>query len=80
MGYDYGKRRYIGFKRGENIFKEVRRHYISSKEKILVLVDSFKTEFDHPYEFTSMRDYLEDFYRILENDKLFNRLIVSQAR
>jgi len=25
-------------------------------------------------------DYLEDFYRILESDKLFNRLVVSQAR
>jgi len=80
LGFESEKRKYIGFKRDEKIFKEVRKYYISLKEKIFTLVNSFKKEFDHPHEFNSMWDYLKDFYRILENDKLFNRLVISQAR
>ena len=80
LGFESEKRKYIGFKREKIFFKEVRNHYILSKEKIFKLVKTYKTEFDNPYEFDSMWDYLKDFYRILENDKLFNRLVVSQAR
>ena len=80
LGFESEKRKYIGFKRDENLFEEVRNHFLSLKEKIFNEINSFKTDFDHNYEFEIMSDYLEDFYRILENDKLFNRLIVSEAR
>ena len=80
LGYETEKRKYIGFKRDQEIFDKVRNHFKASKNKIFTLVNSFKTDFDHQYEFDNMFDYLEDFYRILESDKLFNRLVVSQAR
>lgn len=79
LGHQTEKRKYIGFKREGKIFEEVRNHYIASKEKIFSLVNSFKFDFDHQYEFDSMLDYLEGFYKILESDKLFNRLIISKA-
>ena len=80
LGYKTEKRKYIGFKRDQEIFDNVRNHFKSSKNQIFTLVNSFKTDFDHLYEFDNMFDYLEDFYKILESDKLFNRLVVSQAR
>ena len=80
LGYQTEKRKFIGFKRDQEIFEEVRDHYKSSKNKIFTLVKSFKMDFDYRYEFDNMLNYLEDFYRILESDKLFNRLVVNQAR
>ena len=80
LGYKTEKRKYIGFKRDQEIFDKIRNHFKASKNKIFTLVNSFKTDFDHQYEFDNMFDYLKDFYRILESDKLFNRLVVSQAR
>ena len=80
LGYQTKKRKYIGFKRDQEVFEKARNHFKASKNKIFTLVNSFKTDFDHQYEFDNMLDYLEDFYRILESDKLFNRLVVSQAR
>jgi hypothetical protein len=80
LGYQTEKRKYIGFNREKGLFEEVRNHFKASKEQIFALVNSFQTDFDHPYEFDSMLDYLKDFYRILESDKLFKRLVVSQAR
>ena len=80
LGYQAEKRKYIGLKRDQEVFEQARNHFKASKNKIFTLVDSFKTDFDLRYEFDNMLDYLEDFYRILESDKLFNRLVVSQAR
>ena len=80
LGHQTEKRKYIGLKRDQEIFEEVRNHFKASKNKIFSLVNSYKKDFDHQYEFFNMFDYLEDFYRILENDKLFNRMVVSKAR
>ena len=80
LGFDFKKRKYIGFKREPKNFDKVRNHYLLLKEKIFILVNSFKSEFDSNYEFDSMLAYLKDFYRILENDKLYYRLLVSQAK
>lgn len=80
LGYQTEKRKYIGFKRDQEIFEQVRNHFKASKNKIFTLVNSFKTDFDQRYEFDKMFAYLKDFYRILESDKLFNRLVVSKAR
>ena len=80
LGHQTEKRKYIGFKRDQELFEQVRNHFKASKNKIFTLVNSFKTDFDQRYEFDKMFDYLKDFYRILESDKLFNRLVVSKAR
>jgi len=80
LGYQTEKRKYIGFKRDQEIFEQVRNRFRASKNKIFTLVNSFIMDFDHRYEFENMLNYLEDFYRILESDKLFNRLVINQAR
>jgi hypothetical protein len=80
LGYQTEKRKYIGLNRKNGLFEEVRNHFKASKEQIFALVNSFQPEFEQQYEFDSMVDYLKDFYRILESDKLFKRLVVSQAR
>lgn len=80
LGYVIEKRNYIGYKRDEVVLYKVRDHFLTLKEVIFEKANSFKIDFDNPHEFNSMINYLKDFYRILENDKLFNRFVVSEAR
>ena len=74
------ERRYRGFKRDDQVMNTVRKQYIDSKDEIISIVDSFKSEFDSTYEFDKMYKFMTDFFEIIENDKKFNKSILSQAR
>jgi len=74
------ERRYRGFKRDDEVMNTVRKQYIDSKDQIISIVDSFKSEFDSDYEFEKMYKFMTDFFEIIENDKMFNKSILSQAR
>ena len=80
LGYSVEKRNFMGFNRGNELFFSVRDYFLEKKETIFDKAASFEMEFDQNYEFNTMMDYLKDFYRILESDKLFKRLIVSRAK
>lgn len=73
-------RRYRGFKRDDQVMNTVRKQYIDSKDEIISIVDSFKSEFDSTYEFDKMYKFMTDFFEIIQNDKKFNKSILSQAR
>ena len=73
------ERRYRGFKRDDQVMNTVRKQYIDSKDEIISIVDSFKSEFDSTYEFDKMYKFMTDFFEIIANDKMFNRSILSQA-
>jgi hypothetical protein len=74
------ERRYRGFNRDDEVMNTVRKQYIDSKDEIISIVDSFKLEFDSTYEFDKMYKFMTDFFEIIENDKKFNKSILSQAR
>lgn len=74
------ERRYRGFKRDDQVMNTVRKQYIDSKDEIISIVDSFKSEFDSTYEFDKMYKFMTDFFEIIQNDKKFNKSILSQAR
>ena len=80
LGYSFEERNYIGFKREKSIYSKVRNHYLTLKEKILKTVESYESEFEYKKSYNLMMNYLGEFYEILENDKLYNGLIISKAK
>tara|TARA_X000001036_G_scaffold77679_1_gene69362 strand:- start:1270 stop:2304 length:1035 start_codon:yes stop_codon:yes gene_type:complete len=80
LGYSFEERNYIGFKRGKNIYSKVRNHYLRLKEKIFNTVELYESEFEYKKSYNLMMDYLMGFYEILEDDKLYDNLIISEAK
>ena len=80
LGYSFEERNYIGFKRGKNIYSKVRNHYLRLKEKIFNTVELYESEFEYKKSYNLMMDYLIGFYEILEDDKLYDNLIISEAK
>jgi hypothetical protein len=80
LGYSFEERNYIGFKREKNIYSKVRNHYLRLKEKIFNTVELYESEFEYKKSYNLMMDYLRGFYKILEDDKLYDNLIISEAK
>lgn len=80
LGYSFEERNYIGFKRGKNIYSKVRNHYLRLKEKIFNTVELYESEFKYKKSYNLMMDYLRGFYEILEDDKLYDNLIIYEAK
>ena len=80
LGYSFEERNYIGFKREKSIYSKVRNHYLTLKEKILKTVKLYEPEFEYKKSYNLMMNYLGEFYEILENDNLYNSLIISKAK
>lgn len=80
LGYSFEERNYIGFKRGKNIYSKVRNHYLRLKEKIFNTVELYESEFEYKKSYNLMMDYLRGFYEVLEDDKLYDNLIISEAK
>ena len=80
LGYSFEERNYIGFKREKSIYSKVRNHYLTLKEKILKTVKLYESEFEYKKSYNLMMNYLGEFYEILENDNLYNSLIISKAK
>ena len=74
------ERVYRGFKRDDEIFNQVRKQFLDSKESIITLVNSFKEEFDDKSEFNKMFKFMEGFFEIIGDDKKYNKQIVGKAR
>ena len=80
LGYSFEERNYIGFKRGKNIYSKVRNHYLRLKVKIFNTVELYESEFKYKKSYNLMMDYLRGFYEILEDDKLYDNLIIYEAK
>ena len=80
LGFSFEDRNYIGFKREKTIYSKVRNNYLTLKEKILKTVELYESEFEYKKSYNLMMNYLKEFYEILEDDKLYDNLIVSEAK
>ena len=47
---------------------------------ILKTVELYEPEFEYKKSYNLMMNYLGEFYEILENDNLYNSLIISKAK
>ncbi|MBT8282845.1 MAG: hypothetical protein KJO86_03830, partial [Muriicola sp.] len=73
-------RLYRGFKRDEAVFQEVRKQYLDKKSEVFEVIDGVKPHFDNEKEFMIARNFIEDFYNVLQNDNQFDMQIVRKAR
>ena len=80
LGFTFGKRNYIGFKREAAVYQKVRNHFLALKNKIFGVVARYESDFENDYAFTMMSNYLKEFYEILEDDKRYKNQIFSQAK
>jgi len=74
------QRAYKGYMRDEAVLQKVRQTYLDHKEQIFATIESLEIYFRDPGQFRTAKEFIEDFYEILENDKKFERNIVNRAR
>lgn len=74
------ERKYRGFKRDQTAFNEVKEFYFQKKDSVIKLIDDMEPLFRDPDEFNRTKNYILDFYKIIENEASFHKQIVSQAR
>ena len=74
------QRVYKGFKRDDAMLQEVRQKFIASKEEILAVIDGLQQYFEDPGQFKKSKDFIRDFFEIVESDEKFEKYIVKRTR
>ncbi|MGI9548185.1 MAG: hypothetical protein ACR2MM_13155 [Flavobacteriaceae bacterium] len=74
------ERLYRGFKRDMQVYDEVRKDIISRQGAINAAMDEVEQHFEDPQEFSRAKEYISIFYKIIVDDKRYNREIVNRAR
>lgn len=74
------QRLYRGFRRDPKTTQQVREEFLGHKATLLQITDRLKPHFDHPKTFQKTRDYLLDFFAILESESRFKAEILDKAR
>jgi hypothetical protein len=74
------QRQYRGFKRDFKIIKKVRQEFLSNKNKMLAIVDSYESSFENQSEFNNCKLFISDFFKIMISDKRFNDEILNALR
>ena len=77
---DVKQRYYRGFKRSPEIYTQVREAYLSHKTQFLAVVDQLGPYFENPKEHAIAKEFIEDFFPIIENEKTFKLEILDKAR
>ena len=74
------QRKFRGVKRSTILMQRVRQEFISSKDEMLKIVNDLKSSFENQKEFDMAKNYINEFFDILINDKYFNQEILSAMR
>lgn len=74
------ERYYRGFRRDAIIFETVKARFIDNKRKIFKLLEDHKDFFERKMEFVKAKDFINSFYKIIENDNEFRREVVGVSR
>ena len=74
------ERKFRGFKRDVKLFEQVRQEFLKNKTKFITIIESYKNQFENQSEYTKAKNYISDFFKILEVDKSFKSEILDQMR
>jgi hypothetical protein len=77
---DVTQRFWRGFVRPPGIYEQVRDLYVAEKEAILAKAETLKPEFRDPKQYEEARDYILEFFEIIESPANFKRQILDKAR
>ena len=73
-------RLYRGFDRDDKILQQIRIEFLNLEPDIYALMDRYQNYFRHPKEFKECKSYIEDFYKIIKDDKKFENRILKKER
>jgi len=74
------QRMYKGYKRDSALLQEVRLQFVSLKEELLIAVDNLEEFFQNPNLWKQAKNFIEDFFVIIEDDKKFKKFIEDYER
>lgn len=77
---DVTERMYRGFQRDEAVFEAVQKHYVSNKAQMLAVLNDHQGLFNRNLEFVLAKDFIKNFYKIIENDRRFEKNVIDMAR
>ena len=73
------ERLYRGYCREENVAQFVRKNFFEATPAVFEVLNRYEGNFDAK-EFTKMKKYIQDFFDILNDDKLFRNKILAGCR
>ena len=73
------ERLYRGYCRDENVAQFVRKDFIETMPSVFEALNRYESNFD-PKEFTKMKKYIQEFFDVLNDDKLFRNKILASCR
>ncbi len=71
---------YKGYKRDEVLMQKVRQDFLNHKTEMLKAVDDLREYFQDTTQFEKAKEFVIDFFEILESDKKFQKNIVGRVR
>jgi hypothetical protein len=74
------QRVYKGYKRDDVLTQRVRQEFIAAKDEIYAVMDDAKRYFQNPIMFNKAKDFVADFFEIMESEKKFNKYIIDRTR
>ncbi len=73
-------RLFRGFKRSESVFEFIRQDFLGKKNQMMQIVDNLESEFKDPRQFELARNFIEDFFVVLQNERRYQKEILAVAR
>jgi hypothetical protein len=77
---DVTQRFWRGFQRPPGVYEQVRDYYLDNKEAVLAKAEALKPAFRDVKEYDEAREFILEFYGILESPSEFRRQILDKAR
>jgi hypothetical protein len=74
------QRMYRGFKRNPLLIEQVRQEFLKRKSDMFQIMDDLKPKFERDNEFENAKNYIQNFFNILANEKEFKTEILDQLR
>ncbi len=73
-------RLFRGFKRSESIYEFIRQDFLGKKAQMMEIVDVLKPQFQDAEQFEKAREFIQDFFVVLQNEGRYQREILAMAR
>lgn len=77
---DVTQRLYRGFERPPGVYQQAREYFLTNKDAILAKAESLEPEFRDQKEYQEARNYILEFFNILEDRSKFESKILNKAR
>ncbi len=73
------QRYYMGYQRDYKLFEQVRQEFIAHKQELLAIINKHESYFENNRNYTTAKNYIEDFFRILANEAVFKKSTYDRA-